>query len=90
MTEAFWAEYNVFLNPLRLISVAVFLIGFHVSIYVWVIISTGNKGLSFFLTYIIHNRVQLIKAFFDEGPGFLVLPLWLIFAAFCEEVAKSL
>lgn len=89
MTDAFWAEYNVFLNPARLLSVAVFIVGFHVSIYVWVIISTGQKGFTFFLAYFSHNRGQLIKSFFNDGPGFLVLPFWLILAAFCEEVAKS-
>lgn len=85
MDQNFLTQHSVLLNPARLVSVVIFLVGFFVSVYVWFARDSGNKNIRFFLVSIHHNRRELLRKLFNEGPGYLILPLWLIFASIGEN-----
>ena len=85
MDLSFLTQHSLLFNPTRLISVIIFLVGFVLSIFIWFARDTGNMSIRFFLVYLNHNRRGLLRRLFDEGPGFLILPLWLIFASIGEK-----
>lgn len=86
MTESFFLENNILFNPARLLAVLIFLCGFHLSLYGWLAFASGRKSLSFFVTYMSINKSQVLKDFFNDGPGYLVLPFWLVVAAMSEKI----
>lgn len=85
MDQSFLTQYSVMLNPARFVSVIIFLVGFFASCYVWFVKDTGTSSVRFFLIDLRHNRRELLRRLFNEGPGYLLLPLWLIFATIGEN-----
>ncbi len=86
MTES-QAFTSVFHNgPERLVSIAVFIVGFGLSVLIWLLVTTGNRDIKSLLTFAHHNRSMLMKCLFTDGPGYLVLPLWLILAEYFGPV----
>lgn len=85
MEQTFLTQHSVLLNPARLLSVVIFLVGFFVSVFFWFTRDSGNTSLRFFLVSFHHNRRELLRRLFNEGPGYLILPLWLIFASIGEN-----
>jgi len=78
---------TVFNNgPERLVSIAVFIIGFGLSVLMWLLVTTGNRDIKSLLTFSHHNRSMLMKSLFTDGPGYLILPLWLILAEYLGPV----
>lgn len=62
-----------------------FLVGFFLSVYFWFARDTGNKSIPDFVVYLLHNRRELFRKLFEDGPGYLILPLWLVFASVTEK-----
>ncbi len=73
-------------SPERLTSVAVFIAGFGLSVLIWLSVTTGNRNIKTLLTFAHHNRSMLMKSLFTDGPGYLILPLWLILAEFVGPI----
>lgn len=71
------------------VSILIFLVGFHFTMFVWLARSTGNRSFTCFLAMLKHNRRQLFRSFFSEGPGYLMLPLWLIAAIWLDNLFTS-
>lgn len=69
-------------SPERFASILIFLAGFGISVLVWLSATTGNRNIKSLLAFAHHNRSMLIKDLFTDGPGYLILPLWLILAEF--------
>ncbi len=81
------AVTTVFNNgPERLVSIAVFIVGFGLSVLIWLSVTTGNRDIKSLLTFAHHNRSMLMKSLFTDGPGYLILPLWLILAEYLGPV----
>ncbi len=76
-------------GPERLTSIAVFVMGFGLSVLIWLSITTGNKDIKTLLTFAHHNRSMLMKSLFTDGPGYLILPLWLILAEYFGPVLAA-
>ncbi len=85
MKDLFGIHDALGIDPAGVASVLIFLVGFHVSMGVWLIWTTGNSSLRSLLLFFRHNRKMLFKSFFTDGPGYLVLPLWLIVSVWAEE-----
>lgn len=79
------SDQSVLLNPARLISVMVFLGCFAFSVYIWFGRRFGRWNLHFFLISLHHDRRTVLRQLFNEGPGYLILPLCLIFASMMES-----
>lgn len=85
MNYDFFQEHSILLNPARLGSVLIFLCGFVLSIYIWFAIHSKTWNPHLFLSSLIQNRKEMVKQLFSEGPGYLILPLWLILATMLEN-----
>ncbi|MFW2366324.1 MAG: hypothetical protein ACN4GW_07895 [Desulforhopalus sp.] len=77
-------------GPERLISIAVFIVGFGLSVLIWLLMTTGNRDISSLLAFAHHNRSMLMKSLFTDGPGYLILPLWLVLAEYLGPVLMTL
>ena len=76
-------------GPERLFSIAVFVVGFGLSVLIWLFVATGNRDIKSLLTFAHHNRSMLMKSLFSDGPGYLILPLWLILAEYFGPVLAA-
>lgn len=85
MKESLGIHEALGLDPAGIASICIFLVGFHASIGIWLIRTTGNTNLRSLLLFFSHNRKMLFKSFFTDGPGYLVLPLWLILAVWADD-----
>ena len=73
------------IDPAGIGTLLIFLAGFHLSMAIWLMRTTGNTGLRSLFLFFMYNRRMLFKSFFTDGPGYLVLPLWLILAVWADD-----
>lgn len=85
MLDSVLLEQSMLLNQKRLAGVLFFVLGFFFSLYFWQAKRDNNYSLRFFVSYLSHSRGALLRNFFVDGPGYLVLPLLLIAASFLEQ-----
>ncbi|WP_163339087.1 hypothetical protein [Desulfopila sp. IMCC35008] len=85
MLDGVLLEQSILLNQKRLAGILFFVLGFIFSLYLWQAKRNNNYSLRFFFSYLSHSRGALLKNFFIDGPGYLVLPLLLIAASFLEQ-----
>lgn len=85
MFDSVLQEQSILLNQKRLAGILFFVSGFLFSLYFWHAKRSNNYSLRFFVSYLSHSRGALLRNFFIDGPGYLVLPILLIAASFLEQ-----
>lgn len=85
MQDSFGIHDTLGIDQAGIASILIFLVGFHLSMFVWLTWTTENRNLRSLLSFFTHNRKMLFKSFFTDGPGYLLLPLWLILSVWTED-----